>query len=365
MDILSPSWFTELGMDDLMFMDQCEIMDSFDEDLAAALGEDFQNSLSSESNSSSSTLIPRSSSTTTLCVSSSIEPPPPQPQGPPPPPAQIERPSKQHKPNNYNNCTTNNVPNFDQSNSSTPIILNFGNNSSQPEHTQQGPVGGAMNHEDEVDALISQGAFANRDDVAKTSQATKKTNARTRPPSQTYDHIIAERKRREQLSQRFVALSAIVPGLKKMDKTSVLGDAIKYLKQLQERVKILEEQATKQTMESVVLVKKSQLLIEDEGSSDENPVDGGGGPDEPLPEIEARVCDKSILIRIHCEKHKGVLVKILSEIEKMNLAIVNTSVAPFGTLALDITIIAEMEKEFNMTLNDVVRSLRSAVRRVT
>lgn len=73
-----------------------------------------------------------------------------------------------------------------------------------------------MNHEDEVDALISQGTFANRDDVAKTSQGTKKTNARTRPPSQTYDHIIAERKRREQLSQRFVALSAIVPGLKKV-----------------------------------------------------------------------------------------------------------------------------------------------------
>lgn len=127
-----------------------------------------------------------------------------------------------------------------------------------------------------------------------------------------------------------------------MDKTSVLGDAIKYLKQLQERVKILEEQAAKQTMESVVLVKKSQLLIEDEGSSDENLVDGCGGSDEPLPEIEARVCDKSILIRIHCEKHKGVLVKILSEIEKMNLAIVNTSVASFGTLALDITIIAEV-----------------------
>jgi len=33
-------------------------------------------------------------------------------------------------------------------------------------------------------------------------------------------HIMAERKRREKLSQKFIAPSAIVPGLKKMDKTS-------------------------------------------------------------------------------------------------------------------------------------------------
>lgn len=125
-----------------------------------------------------------------------------------------------------------------------------------------------------------------------------------------------------------------------MDKTSVLGEAVKYLKQLQERVKTLEEQSTKQTMESVVLVKKSQLLLEDEaGSSDDNFI---GGASKSLPEIEARVCNKSVLLRIHCEKHKGVLVKILSEMENLNLSVINTSVVRFGTLALDITIIAEV-----------------------
>jgi hypothetical protein len=124
-----------------------------------------------------------------------------------------------------------------------------------------------------------------------------------------------------------------------IDKTSVLGDAIKHLKHLQNCVKMLEEQATKPSMESVVLVKKTHLLVEDEGSSEES-----GSPDreQPLPEIEAKVCDKSVLLRIHCEKHKGVLVNILSEVEKLNLSVTNISVAPFGSLALDITIIAEV-----------------------
>ncbi|CAM8889722.1 unnamed protein product [Rhodiola kirilowii] len=48
------------------------------------------------------------------------------------------------------------------------------------------------------------------------------------------DHVVAERKRREKLNQRFIALSALVPNLKKMDKASVLAGAVRYLKELQE-----------------------------------------------------------------------------------------------------------------------------------
>nr|QJQ51159.1 bHLH transcription factor bHLH3.2 [Gardenia jasminoides] len=210
------------------------------------------------------------------------------------------------------------------------------------------------------EVLTSQGSFLNLEETAKSSQKRKKTGGRVRPASQTYDHIIAERKRREQLSQRFVALSTLVPGLKKMDKTSVLGDAISYLKHLQERVKTLEEQTAKQNMESMVFVKRSQLLLEDEGSSDET----GGSDEQPLPEIEAKVCNKNVLLRVHCENDRGVLVKILSEVEKLNLAVIHTSVAPFGCLVLDVTLIAEMDKEFNLTMQELVKSLRSALQRV-
>ncbi|XP_019054875.1 PREDICTED: transcription factor bHLH25-like isoform X2 [Nelumbo nucifera] len=110
-----------------------------------------------------------------------------------------------------------------------------------------------------------------------------------------------------------------------MDKASVLGDAIKYLKQLQERVKILEEQTVKKRVESVVLVKRSHISADDDNSSDENNLDGGRSDDEAaLPEIEARVSDKDVLIRVHCEKQKGVVAKALAEIEKLHLTVVNT-----------------------------------------
>lgn len=44
-------------------------------------------------------------------------------------------------------------------------------------------------------------------------QGTKRVGSRL---AQAQDHIIAERKRREKLSQRFIALSSIIPGLKKV-----------------------------------------------------------------------------------------------------------------------------------------------------
>ncbi|KAG4999453.1 hypothetical protein JHK82_020621 [Glycine max] len=90
---------------------------------------------------------------------------------------------------------------------------------------------------------ISQGTLLGNHNnyVFKACQEAKKTGKRYKH-SQPQDHIIAERKRREKLSQRFIALSALVPGLQKTDKASVLGDAIKYLKQLPEKVKALEEE---------------------------------------------------------------------------------------------------------------------------
>lgn len=204
------------------------------------------------------------------------------------------------------------------------------------------------------DIFASQGSFGNNQNyVFKASQGAKRISPGAgNRLSNTQDHIIAERKRREKLSQRFIALSAIVPGLKKMDKASVLGDAIKYLKQLQEKVKILEEQTNKKTVESVVFVKKTQLFDEGDNSN--------GAFNEALPEIEARFCDKNVLIRVHCEKRKGVFEKIVAEIEKLHLTVTNSSVMTFGSSALDVTIIAQMDVEFNMTVKDLVKNLHSA-----
>ncbi|KAD7116952.1 hypothetical protein E3N88_04220 [Mikania micrantha] len=63
-------------------------------------------------------------------------------------------------------------------------------------------------------------------------------SSRFRPVS----HVEAERQRRKKLNQRFYALRSVVPNVSRMDKASLLSDAVCYINQLKEKVKHLESQ---------------------------------------------------------------------------------------------------------------------------
>lgn len=107
-------------------------------------------------------------------------------------------------------------------------------------------------------------------------------------------------------------------------------------------MKSLEDQKAKKTIESVVLVKRCNPISTNNelcSSSDDN---ADGSPSGKLPpEIQVRLSEKTLLLRIHCENDKGVLVMVLSEIEKLGLMVTNASVMPFTGSFLDITVTAQ------------------------
>lgn len=274
----------------------------------------------------------------------------------PPSPAGENRPLKQLKTTNWNSCkpekkTDSPLP---SSFSSSPIIGVV-----KPKEETWYPSTTSLNFP--AEAIVSQPSNY----VLKPCQGIKRISPHDKL-SQAQDHILAERKRREKLSQRFIALSALVPGLKKMDKASILGDSIKYMKQLQEKVKNLEEKAKKTTVESVVFVKKYEVYGDAENSSTDQSFSSGGATvsktTSSLPEIEARFCDKDVMVSIHCDKRKGVLEKIVAEIEKLSLSVVNSSVMTFGDSALNITIIAQKDEEFSLNMKELVKNLRGALK---
>ncbi|XP_022740204.1 transcription factor bHLH18-like [Durio zibethinus] len=308
MEIASGKWLSELEMGDPTFFPQQQMMNPIDypfDDI------NFQY-FSSESYSSYPNVDQKFSHNNNingLCIEANFH--------------QIDdfkRPIKQQiKTTSWNSCITENIPPKAAPSSSSHIISFDNSNSS---------------------AAISQQYYGLDCDEKPKNEVSKRVGSLTRTPLHSQDHVIAERKRREKLSQMFISLSALIPGLKKMDKASVLGDSIKYMKQLQERVATLEEQVAKQTVKSVIFVKKTQIYADDETSSSDENFDSQ--PNKPFPEIEARVSDKDVLIRIHCEKHKRCISNIINEVEKLHLSVVNSNVLPFGQATLDITIAAKV-----------------------
>ncbi|WCJ32062.1 basic helix-loop-helix (bHLH) DNA-binding superfamily protein [Euphorbia peplus] len=266
------------------------------------------------------------------------------------------RPIKQQKTSIWNSCTTDLIT----SQSTTPSnshIISFEKSPKVPSPNLYG-ISSTVKPENEVETN-----FIFRDKSQSDEQfgsayyehgSRKVGDGSGRSPLHAQDHVIAERKRREKLTQRFIALSSIVPGLKKMDKASVLEEAIKYLKKMQDDVKTLEEQAAKRKMDSVVYVKRSKVYAD----SDEN---ANGCSDQTLSHIQARVSDKDVLIKIHGENQKGFLHKILCQVEKLSLNVINTSVLPFGNSTVDVTIVAQVEGALSIKMKDVVETLKQGL----
>ncbi|XP_014508404.1 transcription factor bHLH18 [Vigna radiata var. radiata] len=330
------SWLCDMEPDDYSFIGQSDIKVedvngslASPRDIATALEENPQSSFSTESHSS--------------VTESGIE----------------ERPLKLLK-----TCTSNSAKTeqLSQMRASTPCsyILSFDNT-----NPPTAKVESATKPETKV---VKRGiALPSKNESKRVTQESKKTGSSTRSSHHTQDHIIAERMRREKISQQFIALSSLIPDLKKMDKVSVLVEAIRYVKELKEKVKVMEGQRKRKSHEPVTCGKKSQVCAAaDEDVSDTSSnSDEFGNSDDPssktnllLPEVEARVSKKNVLIRILCEKEKAVLANIFREIEKLHLSVINSSALSFGSSVLDATIVAEMEDEFNMSVKELAGNLR-------
>ncbi|TKY48033.1 Transcription factor bHLH25 [Spatholobus suberectus] len=151
--------------------------------------------------------------------------------------------------------------------------------------------------------------------------------------------------------EKFIALSATIPGLKKTDKSSILREAIHYVKQLQERVTELE-QRNKRVKESMVILKKTDLCGNEDTTSN---------PAKCSLMLKQESVENKVLIEIHCEKEDGVGLKILDQLENLHLCVTGSSVLPFGNSTLGITIIAQMGDAYRMTVHDLVKNLRQVL----
>ncbi|KAJ0963322.1 hypothetical protein J5N97_028444 [Dioscorea zingiberensis] len=164
------------------------------------------------------------------------------------------------------------------------------------------------------------------------------------------DHVMTEKKRREKLNQQFVELLGLIPGLKKIDKASLIGDAINYIRELEEKLKTLEDK--KRASSNSVKSWNSRP------SPNENLTENSSS--KSLPEIEVKMVGKNVLVKLHCLAGKGVLAKMLAEIEELHLVLRGVSSMPFTSSSLCVTVTAQFEEGYYMTVNELLKRLSTA-----
>ncbi|KAF5780232.1 putative transcription factor bHLH family [Helianthus annuus] len=179
---------------------------------------------------------------------------------------------------------------------------------------------------------------------------TGKVQTMAMAPVQVQDHVLAERKRREKLNRQLIALSALLPNLKKMDKASVLEDTTNYIRELQDRVKELEGLSLikrKEAKECIIASKKSRIRGDDDGTSSSNETNSADccaddDSSKSSTEIEVRMSGSSVLVTIQSQKNPSLLGKVLSMMQKLGLSISSSSAMPFANTTTLITIVAQV-----------------------
>ncbi|CAL5207020.1 unnamed protein product [Lathyrus oleraceus] len=139
------------------------------------------------------------------------------------------------------------------------------------------------------------------------------------------NHVLAERRRREKLNERFIILRSLVPFVTKMDKASILGDTIEYLKQLRRKIQDLETRNRQMESEKsgvTVLVgpteKKKVRIVEGNGT--------GGGVRakavEVVASVQVSIIESDALLEIECLQREGLLLDVMMMLRELRIEVI-------------------------------------------
>ncbi|KAI3691908.1 hypothetical protein L6452_31711 [Arctium lappa] len=97
--------------------------------------------------------------------------------------------------------------------------------------------------EDSLLLGVGNASTSTRDTMSKKKCRKTMNNTASDPDQVNPKFVDMERQRREKLNQRFYALRSVVPYVSKMDKASLLADAVTYIGELKSKIETLTEKA--------------------------------------------------------------------------------------------------------------------------
>ncbi|WOK94948.1 hypothetical protein Cni_G03653 [Canna indica] len=144
--------------------------------------------------------------------------------------------------------------------------------------------------------------------------------------SEPFDYVENERQRREKLNQRFYALRSVVPNISKMDKASLLSDAVAYITDLRSKVQSLESRNRALQVElgslnavndSVTGGKTHAALNRRRKPAAVN----SGGWSLGETEVEVKVQDREAMVRVQCDRRWHPAARLTAALQELDVEV--------------------------------------------
>ncbi|XP_050148686.1 transcription factor ABORTED MICROSPORES-like isoform X1 [Malus sylvestris] len=209
-------------------------------------------------------------------------------------------------------------------------------------------------------------------------------------------NLIAERKRRKKLNDRLYALRSLVPIISKLDRASILGDAIEYVKQLQKQAKQLqdelddhaEDDAAKNNVKSEIQSRSGvdHIRPKSDDHQDDHKASNGfhfGTPgdcsiskqsrdysyavhdhktEQMEPQVEVAQLDgNQFFVKVFCEQKPGGFERLMEALSSLCLEVTNANVTTFRCLVSNVFIVEKKDTDM-VEADDVRDSLLELIR---